>query len=250
MLTRFGRRRPGKPPAIVLALLALAFSAVASATLPAQTSDAEKFRAEVESLNRKPLPDGEPLGQVVANALLVDARHRGLCQPKSADVGPLRPVTLDPLVTSLIQQGKVENAWIVSVQGRDCPSADPIRILVIRAIDGRSLQASFAGPGDSIAWPTLAREGLRVTLAKTVEKLRSADPACTPPNILPVSVRIGETSLDLGPDIYGIRLKGWWEEVWTFEPCGHKVAVPIRFTADGRGGAYWDVDPATVVYTP
>ncbi|RYG20378.1 hypothetical protein EON82_20300 [bacterium] len=159
-------------------------------------------------------------------------------------------MTLDGSITAMIEKGQIENAWLVSVKLDNCPPADPIRVLLFRSADGEKLQGLFAGQGESLAWPTLSREALRVTVAKTVDRLRIADPKCTPRDLTPIGVSVAERSPDFGPNLYGIRLKGWWSEVWAFEPCGHKVAVPIRFTTDGKGGAYWNVDVSKIVFVP
>ena len=232
-----------------MALIALAWSSVATAAIDPH-GDPDQFRRDVEALNRKPLPDGVPLAQAVGGAVAIDAKQRGHCPPGKISLGKLEPVTLDQMVTAMIVKGQIENAWLVSVKLDSCPPADPIRVLLFRAPDGERLQAIFAGQGESLAWPTLAREGLRAAATKAVARLRLVDPKCAPHDMTQTGVRIAEQSPDLGPDVYGLRLKGWWREVWAFEPCGHKIAVPIKFTTDGKGGAYWDIADDAIVYVP
>jgi hypothetical protein len=232
-----------------IALLAcLAAAAPLSAAPLDPNGDPDQFRREIEEINRKPPPGGEPLAQSIGSVILADAKARSRCLPKKLTLGALEPITLDGMIAGLIARGGIENAWIMSVKLDDCPPADPIRVIVFRAADGQRLQAIFAGQGESLTWPTLARDALRATVGKVVERLRGEAPACTPPNLTQTSIQITERSPDLGPSVYGIRLKGSWTEIWGFDPCGHHVAVPIRFTTNGTGGAYWDIDPSKIVF--
>lgn len=230
--------------------LALLLAAPSTAAPLDALGDPDQFRRDIEALNHKPLPDGEPLARAVGAAVAVDSQQRGRCAPARITLGPLEPVSLDGSITAMIEKGQIENAWLVSVKLDDCPPADPIRVLLFRSADGRKLQGVFAGQGESLAWPTLSRAALRATVAKAVARLRLADPKCAPRELTPVAVRIADRSADLGPNVYGIRLKGSWSEVWAFEPCGHRIAVPIRFTTDGKGGAHWDIDQSRIVYRP
>ncbi len=210
--------------------------------------DPDQFRREIEAINRKPPPDGEPLAQSIGAVIMADAKTRGGCMPKKLGLGVLEPITLDGMIAGMIARGGIENAWIMSVRLDDCPPADPIRVIVFRAADGQRIQAIFAGQGESLTWPTLAQDALRATVGKVVERLRGESPTCLPPNLTQTSVRIAERSPDLGPSVYGIRLKGSWTEVWGYDPCGHHIEVPIRFTTNGTGGAYWDIDPSKIVF--
>ncbi len=236
--------------AAAMAMICIAAASVAAAAPLDPNGNPDQFRRDIEAINRQPLPEGEALARAVGAAVAADAQQRSRCAPAKISLGKLEPVTLDGMITAMIVQRQIENAWLVSVRLDNCPPADPIRVLIFRAADGARLQGAFAGQGETIAWPTLARDTLRSAVAKAVERLRIADPKCTPRDMTPGSIRIAERSPDLGPNVYGLRLKGWWSEVWAFEPCGHKIAVPIKFTTDGKGGAYWDIDTPRIVYVP
>lgn len=233
---------------ILLAALGLAHAASAASFDP--LGDPARFQRDVAELNRKPLPDGEPLARAVGAAVAVDARQRGRCTPNKISIGALSPVTLDGMITSMVAAGQIENAWLTSVKLDDCPPAAPIRVLLLRMADGVTLQGIFAGQGESLAWPTLAREGLKATVPHAIDALRRADPACAPKDLTATDVKVDERSPDLGADVYGLRLKGSWREIWTFEPCGHRITVPITFTTNGAGGASWDIDGGGIVYLP
>lgn len=229
---------------LVCALLAVPAAAVSLDPL----GDPDQFRRDVEELNRAPPPEGEPLARAVGNAVMVDARVRGRCQPKKISIGKLEPVTLDGMITGMIVAGQIENGWIVPVKLDDCPPADPIRVLLLRMADGKTLNGIFAGQGESLAWPTLSREALRATVGAASQRLRTGDPQCAPRELTPTGVRVTGTSPDLGPSQYGIRLKGSWSELWTFEPCGHRLSIPIAFRTNGTGGAYWDIDQGGILF--
>lgn len=231
------------------AVLACALLAVPAAAVSLDPlGDPDQFRRDVEQLNRAPLPEGEPLARAVGNAVMVDARVRGRCQPKKISIGKLEPVTLDGMITGMIVAGQIENGWIVPVKLDDCPPADPIRVLLLRMADGKTLNGIFAGQGESLAWPTLSREALRATVGAASQRLRTGDPQCAPSELTPTGVRVTGTSPDLGPSQYGIRLKGSWNELWTFEPCGHRLSIPIAFRTNGTGGAYWDIDQGGILF--
>ncbi|KQX21683.1 MULTISPECIES: hypothetical protein [unclassified Sphingomonas] len=223
--------------------------AAPAAALPLDPlGDPDQFRRDVEEINRAPLPDGEPLARAIGDAVMVDARVRGRCQPKKISIGKLDPVTLDGMITGMIVAGQVENGWIVPVKLDDCPPADPIHVLLLRMADGKTLNGIFAGQGESLAWPTLSREALRATVGAASQRLRADDPQCAPRELTPTAVRVTGTSPDLGPSQYGIRLKGSWNELWTFEPCGHRLSIPIAFRTNGAGGAYWDIDQGGILF--
>ncbi|WP_235398943.1 hypothetical protein [Sphingomonas sp. SRS2] len=231
-------------------MIALSVAGAATAATLDPLGDPAQFQRDIEEINRKPLPDGEALARAVGAAVTADARQRGRCVPAKLVIGALSPVTLDGMVTATIASGQIENGWVTSVKLEDCPPAAPIRILLFRMADGVTLQGIFSGQGESLAWPTLAREGLRATVGHAVDKLRRADPKCAPKDMTATDVKVVDRSADLGPDVYGIRLKGSWRELWTFEPCGHRITVPIAFRTNGAGGAYWDIDGGGIVYLP
>lgn len=224
----------------VLSWIALATAAHAVPLDP--LGDPDQFRRDIEEINRKPPPDGEPLARAVGAAVLTDVKVRGLCQPTGMSIGRLEPITLDGMITSLIAKGQIENGWMTSVAVRGCPPADPIRVIVLRAPDGQGLQGLFAGQGETLAWPTLSREVLRAAVGAVSQRLIREDPACKPKDMTPTGIKVTGTSPDFGPSQYGIRLKGSWNEVWTFSPCGHRASVGIAFRTNGAGGAYWDID--------
>lgn len=204
--------------------------------------DPDQFRRDIEEINRRPVPDGEPLARAIGAAVLADAQRRGRCRPGKLSIGKPDPITLDGMITGMIARGQIENGWLVSVKLDDCPPADPIRILLLRNADGQSLQAFFAGQGESLAWPSLSRDVLRAAVGAVSQRLGRDDPQCKPADLTPTGIHVTGSSPDFGPSQYGIRLKGSWNEVWTFEPCGHRLSVPIAFRTNGSGGAYWDVD--------
>lgn len=227
----------------------IGWTATASALPLDPRGNPDQFRRDVEEINRRPLPDERLLAQAVANTLTADAARRGTCQSKKASIGKLEPVTMDGTIVQSIVAGQIENGWLISVKLEDCPPAAPIRLLVLRGTDGSSVQAIFAGQGETLAWPSLSRELLRAATGATGETLRGNDPACTPSILFPVDIKVTSTSPDFGPSVYGIRLNGSWNELWTFAPCGHRVFIPLTIRPDGLGGANWEIDRPAVRYS-
>jgi len=209
-----------------------------------------QVQEQIEALNARPLPENKQLAVAVLQAVQADAVRRNRCRPNSLKLGALQPVTLDAMVSGMITKGMIENGWMVSVDIANCPPADPIRVLVVRAADGHSLTAMFVGQGESLAWPSVIRDALRGLVGAASQKLRAADPQCAPKDLTPTGIRITTRSPDLAPDRFGIRFKGSWSEVWAFEPCNHRIAVPIDFRADGKGGAYWTIAADKIAYVP
>lgn len=234
----------------LLALFLIAFAApLAAAPLDPMASAAEMGR-QLDAINAKPLPTGEPLAGAVAQVLRADAERRGGCFPLKVKLSPLRPVTLDNFVTQGILDGQIENGWLVSARIENCPAEDPARVLVIRAADGKTVNAFYDGRGEGLAWPSLARGALPAILRPALARLAVADKRCQPTSLDPVAVRVETRSADLGPERYGLRYKGSWTEVWSFAPCGHRIAVPVTFATDGQGGARWTVAEGRIAYKP
>ncbi len=239
----------------MFAVLALAIAAATPAPAAPKplldpTMSPTEMARRIEGLNKLPLPDNTQLAVAVLNAVRADAARRGRCHPQTISLAPLSPVTLDAMVSDMIVKGTIENGWLVSVKIDNCPPDDPIRVLVLRAADGHSLAAFFVGQGESLAWPSVIKDALRGLVGATSQKLRAMDANCMPKDLTPTGVRVVTRSPDLTPDRYGVRFKGSWSEVWQFEPCNHRIGIPIDFIADGKGGALWKIPADKIVYRP
>jgi len=42
----------------------------------------------------------------------------------------------------------------------------------------------------------------------------------------------------------GRYLTGYWREAWIVNRCSQQIAVPVLFTLDGKGGAYYSISPS------
>jgi len=236
----------------MMLLLALAAAATPAPRAPLidPKGTHDQIQQQIDALNKLPLPDRTQLGVTVVKAVAADAIKRNRCRPHDMKIGDLRPVTLDSIVSSMIIKGMIENGWLVSVTINDCPPADPIRLIVLRSADGNSLAAMFVNQGESLAWPTAISDALPGLTGAASQKLRASDPRCEPKDLTPTGVRVISRSPDLQPEYYGVRYKGSWSEVWQFEPCNHRIGVPIDFRADGKGGTYWTITAEKIVYIP
>ncbi|NRD91025.1 hypothetical protein C8024_18580 [Sphingopyxis sp. BSNA05] len=63
-------------------------------------------------------------------------------------------------------------------------------------------------------------------------------------------IRIESEAEGLGPDMFGSRYVGSWDEIWPIEMCDRTVEVLVNFTADGDGGAYFNVSSDKAVVLP
>jgi hypothetical protein len=239
-------------PFLLLPFLLLASLSTARAQTLSPMGTPTELQQQIIALNKKPLPDGPPLAIAVMRAVQADAILRNRCRPTNIQLGPLRPVTLDNIVSALIQKGEIENGWLVSATPTNCPSAQPIRLLVVRAADGKSVNAFFSGQGESLTWPSLARDMLQGLSLSFTRKVQAADPQCVPKpaDMTATGAQVSERSADLLPEQYGVRFKGSWTEVWSYAACGHQVAIPVSFKADGKGGAYWTIQDTNMLFVP
>lgn len=44
----------------------------------------------------------------------------------------------------------------------------------------------------------------------------------------------------------GRYLTGYWKEAWVVNRCSQQVEIPILFTLDGKGGAYYQINPKEI----
>ena len=99
--------------------------------------------------------------------------------------------------------------------------------------------------GETLADPSLMRDSSFAVAVAAVDAIRKVKPDCTDPKDVDMAgTRVVSKSRDLSPEWNGVHYAGSWTEAWSFTACGRRAEVPITFTADGQGGANWNVRPS------
>jgi hypothetical protein len=86
------------------------------------------------------------------------------------------------------------------------------------------------------------------SMAGALTKAKIDTHGCSGPIV--VGVRDVVADAKAGPDVFGVRFVGEWDERWEFHLCGYAIGVPIHFRADGQGGAYFDAKADDAMVKP
>ncbi|MFC7536669.1 hypothetical protein ACFQPG_04725 [Sphingomonas sp. GCM10030256] len=186
-----------------------------------------------------PQPASTTVQEQVVQAATVAQKRSGGCVPTSAVIDSVVPATSVRFIFQGILAGQLKNGWTVTARHPNC-GATPARYTIaedkagafttIRTNQGRSL-ANESLIGDT--WP------LAVIQAAATAKRNGFE--CDPTRANLGVIRIAKEEPSLGADVFGVRYTGSWSEIWPVELCGRTVEVVVRFTADGDGGAYTDL---------
>jgi len=229
--------------ALSLALLAC------SAPSSAQTAEALAFFKDVNT--KTPAPPRDMLSALLTDAF--EQAHRmnpQICVPSSIAMSDVKPATADASVWAGIRNGQLKNAWTVRADMQGCPvtfanyivlrfSAEPTGKPAFREI--------ISSRGTTHAGFSLSKDatmGAMGAVAANAEKITPNGQPCTEQPVFGIREMVDDRKA--GPDIYGVRFTGAWTEKWHFQLCAHDIAVPITFTADGQGGAYYHTDVRAV----
>ena len=217
--------------------MALAIVAVVLAMSQAKAQTAE-FTAQMQAINASvPPPDLATVKAILQDRVQTLARLEGTCIPTGVTVEPLIPTTADRLVLLPILSGRIKNAWTTHVLPEGCNDSPRLRFMVTQKPDN-ARAVNFINKGDSLASYALMLAAMMTAKLVVGGIVRRVDPACASDSEpLKTGSRVMEQSKDLAPDFYGSRYAGGWVEGWTFTVCGKQVELPVRFTADGQGGA-------------
>ncbi|WP_428333825.1 hypothetical protein [Novosphingobium sp.] len=214
-----------------------------------QSAESLAFFRDVNARIAAPSPDA-------IASLLKDGFERGqqknsqVCIPASIAVSDIKPATADAGVWIAIRNSKMVNAWTVRATMTGCPVGSA-NYLVIRFPDDSAGRAVYRpigfSRGTTHAGFSISKDAMNAVVGGMAGALTKAKiDVKTCGGTLIVGPR--EITMDggLGPDIYGVRFRGDWKEKWHFQECGHDVAVPVHFMADGHGGANFDVNAGEV----
>jgi hypothetical protein len=156
------------------------------------------------------------------------------CVPTGANLSDLRPATSDALVLTYIRRGEVRNGWTVQIAQQGCPGQDA-RFLITLFNDGELL-AMRGNAGDTLTSLSQFRDTMPLVMLAFMAAAKLDPATCPGAAEEKFEPRILTREADLGPDVFGSRYSGSWQEIWRVTKCGRSVEVPIRFTADGKGG--------------
>lgn len=184
-----------------------------------------------------------PAAAVRAEALATlqgNARAEGRCVPTGIEMRPLETAAAVRAVTEGVRDGQVKNGWTAYGRATGCSAPYLGRFFVLRLADD-SLRVFIVNEGETLANPSLMRDtgALAARVAGLV--VRRVSPSCDAGDLRMGPTRIVSRSADLGPSFHGAYFSGSWTEAWTFTVCGRRVEVPLVFTADGVGGANYDI---------
>jgi hypothetical protein len=143
--------------------------------------------------------------------------------------------------------GEIKNAWTAKVLLGGCRK-EPANYLVVRDKAGKT-SAGVWSWGQTLAGITLTRDVMPSAAGAMTASIMKVDAACTMDRLKQFVAGPREISdmKSAGEDIYGMRFKGTWSEIWHFTVCGYDAAIPINFRADGSGGAYYEAGSGVTI---
>lgn len=219
-----------------------------AALLLAGSADAQDV-AQLAALNAaEPPPAVADITPDLLARTQTAARAEGRCVPTAVTVDALAPATLAGDVQAAIVAGEARNGWTTAAHPAGCPGARPERFLLLRLPDD-AVRIVTLYPGTTLTSFAQMRSVAKPAGDAALAASRRVDPQCTKAGMGILFTEVVRERSGLGPDVYGVRLAGSWDERWTMYVCSGRAAVPITFTADGKGGATAAIDPAAATFT-
>lgn len=162
------------------------------------------------------------------------------CAKSAITLGQIAPATADRRVFNGVVQARAKNGWTVVVTHPACDDV-PVRYMIVEDAGG-ALTTFRVNRGQSNASESLIGDTFPLAMLSAYGVLKRAKITCNDDGNAKLGVtRIEAEESGLGPDVFGVRYAGSWSEIWPVSMCGETVEVPIRFTADGDGGAYTNI---------
>lgn len=167
----------------------------------------------------------------------IKAQAPATCVPVEVSRTRPQPATADRMIFNAVVKDEAKNGWTVIQTSRGC--AVVCQRFVLARLPDDSLIAIPANSGETFTISSQFRDTApQVAMADTVATPALRDEKCQSSRPEGIETRVTSSGGDLGPDVFGGRYAGSWEEEWVVRQCGLRVAVPIAFSADGDGGVY------------
>jgi len=223
--------------AIISALFGMV-SAITGSTAQAQHPLVlQKFSA-LNAATPQP-PDEVLLAQVKLAAQRIYPEN-GRCLERGVTLVAAQPATADRYVSTEALYNRLRNAWTVTVRHQGCDPAN-VRYMVIEGLDGQ-MNTIRVNRGVSYAHDSLIGDTLPMVMIAADAKFSQAGVTCGGDAKARLGViRIEKEEAGLQAAVFGVRYSGSWSEIWPIEKCGYVIDLPVSFTADGDGGAYYRV---------
>jgi hypothetical protein len=177
------------------------------------------------------------------------ARAEGRCVPTAVTIAPLQPASASQEALPMITHNEIKNAWTTSASAIGCPGALPERFLVIRIPPDDAIKVIGVVAGTTLTSFAQMKDASKAAGEAALAAAQEKDSACTAEGMDILTTRLVREHPGLGPDFYGVRLSGSWDELWTLKLCNGRATVPITFTADGNAGASTTIDPKAVHFS-
>ena len=198
-----------------------------------------------------PTPEKSIIITEVMKAAVTIQKQTGVCVASSAEIEKIAPATGDRYIIEGAVTGRLKNGWTVYAKHPNC-GTDVSRYLIMQAIDG-SFETIRLNKGRSNANAKLIDDSLVSIYTFASLAISKVNKKCNSKHILSATLgttRIVNEESNLGPELYGVRFAGSWNEIWPVIICGQTAEVPVRFTADGDGGAYINMKSDEVKVLP
>lgn len=210
----------------VLALAALA-------TAPAAAAQPADALARWTSVNAAVKPPAAEAVKQVLGAAETD------CPSAAPVLGPITPITAWSVIDDAVSEGRLANAWSVTVTRPECPPDQThARFVVLQGV-GDSLTAELINVGRSHADAHAFGDGAMARVMRTVGNTAARDiPGCSG-ELLSRTGRLLRTEIvddaKLGQNLFGRYVDGQWREAWIFAACGRQLSVFVDFTGGPDG---------------
>jgi hypothetical protein len=220
-----------------IALAILPALALVPNAAPAQDADYRRFLEQTNAA--APPPALAALQPLALETLQGNARGESRCVPSALTLERLESATAVRVITQAVRAGQLKNGW--TFYGRAAGCAEPFlgHFMALRLADD-SLRVVLVNEGETLANPSLMRDMGHFAAAAGAQAVRLAHPTCDTSQLSMGPTRIVDRAR-LGAYSHGAYFSGAWREAWTFTVCGHRVEVPVAFTADAQGGADYEV---------